>query len=95
MPFLSQMSTLLVQRKNLTSLLRAKDLVIVEYLKVCDEQISRPVESNCSSSVILTTTLHKSIKKECPDTLVRDQVKTENTLDITWILADFLWNGFH
>jgi len=57
----------------------ASENVIVEDLKVCGEQISRPVEKSCNFSGALTTTLHKPIKKECPDTLVKDQLKTENT----------------
>ena len=54
--------------------------MIIEDLKDCDQPISRPVERSNNSSGALTTTLHKPIKKECPETLVKDQFKTENTL---------------
>ena len=56
----------------------ATENVIIEDLKDCDQPISRPVERSNNSSGALTTTLHKPIKKECPETLVKDQFKTEN-----------------
>ena len=58
--------------------INATENVIIEDLKDCDQPISRPVERSNNSSGALTTTLHKPIKKECPETLVKDQFKTEN-----------------
>merc|ERR1719394_168952 len=38
-----------------------------------------PVESSSKSSEVLSTTLHKSIKNEYSETLVKEQLETENT----------------